>query len=152
MASLLGAVRKVLGRGKERRAEEIAADAAEEIEMTASIVLCDYLNAEEAVEAAAEIRKWAEEAICEAVMRKMANMRGRDEEVRTMLSRAENLPEKINDIREAFMMHCDEADKVREKVASLLEDAARSIQFCNDIKEVVEVLASLLSEVAKTLR
>ena len=69
-----------------------------------------------------------------------------------MLSRAENLPEKINDLREAFWMHCDESDEIREKVASLLEDAARSIQFCNDIKEVVEVLASLLSEVAATLR
>ena len=72
------AVRKVLESDVRKKAEEIAADAAAEIEMTASIILCDYLNAEEAVEAAAEIRKWAEEAICEAVMRKMANMKSRD--------------------------------------------------------------------------
>jgi len=69
-----------------------------------------------------------------------------------MLSRAENLNEKINDLREAFFLHCDECDDIREKVASLLEDAARSIQFCKDWKEVSEVLARLLNEVAKTLR
>ena len=71
---------------------------------------------------------------------------------RKMLSRAENLNEKINDLREAFFLHCDESDDVREKVANLLEDAARSIQFCKDWEEVSEVLARLLNEVAKTLR
>ena len=71
---------------------------------------------------------------------------------RKMLSRAENLNEKINDLREAFFLHCDESDDVREKVANLLEDAARSIQFCKDCKELVEILARLLNEVAKTLK
>jgi len=71
---------------------------------------------------------------------------------RKMLSRAENLNEKINDLREAFFLHCDESDDVREKVANLLEDAARSIQFCKDCKELVEILAKLLNEVAKTLK
>lgn len=69
-----------------------------------------------------------------------------------MLTRATNLNEKINDLREAFWMHCDEADEIREKVASLLEDAARSIQHCESVSDVVEVLATLLSEVAKTLK
>ena len=69
-----------------------------------------------------------------------------------MLTRATNLNEKINDLREAFWMHCDECDDIREKVANLLEDAARSIQFCKDCKELVEILARLLNEVAKTLR
>ena len=69
-----------------------------------------------------------------------------------MLTRATNLNEKINDLREAFWMHCDEADEIREKVASLLEDAARSIQHCESGSDVVEILAKLLNEVAKTLR
>jgi len=69
-----------------------------------------------------------------------------------MLSRAENLNEKINDVREAFWMHCDESDKIRERVAALLEDAAQSLQFCRNADEIVEVLARLLSEVAATLR
>ena len=69
-----------------------------------------------------------------------------------MLSRAENLNEKINDIREAFFLHCDECDDIREKVASLLEDAAHSIQHCNSAEEIADVLVALLSEVAKVLR
>ncbi len=69
-----------------------------------------------------------------------------------MLSRAENLNEKINDVREAFWMHCDECDDIRTKVASLLEDAARSIQHCNSAEEIADILARLLSEVAKVLR
>ena len=69
-----------------------------------------------------------------------------------MLSRAENMNEKINDLREAFWMHCDEADEIREKVASLLEDAARGIQHCESVSDVVEVLATLLSEVAREVR
>ena len=75
-----------------------------------------------------------------------------ERKVRKMLSRAENLNEKINDLREAFFLHCDECDDIREKVANLLEDAARSIQHCENVSDVVEVLATLLSEVAKTLR
>jgi len=73
MVSPYMVIRKARERRRKEMAREIAAEAAEEIEMMASIVLCDYLNAEEAVEAAAEIRKWAEETICEAVMRKIAN-------------------------------------------------------------------------------
>ena len=69
-----------------------------------------------------------------------------------MLSRAENLNEKINDLREAFFLHCDESDDIRTKVASLLEDAARSIQHCNSAEEIADVLVALLSEVAKVLR
>jgi len=69
-----------------------------------------------------------------------------------MLTRATNLNEKINDLREAFFLHCDESDDIREKVANLLEDAARSIQHCENVSDVVEVLATMLSEVAKTLK
>jgi len=75
-----------------------------------------------------------------------------ERKVRKMLSRAENLNEKINDVREAFWMHCDEWDDIRTKVASLLEDAARSIQHCNSAEEIADILARLLSEVAKVLR
>ena len=69
-----------------------------------------------------------------------------------MLSRAENLNEKINDLREAFFLHCDECDDIREEVANLLEDAARKLQFCENVSDVVEVLATMLNEVAKTLK
>jgi len=48
--------------------------------------------------------------------------------------------------------HCDEADEIRARLASLLEDAARSLQFCRSTEEVVEVLTNLLSELAKVLR
>ena len=71
-----------------------------------------------------------------------------ERKVRKMLS----LNEKINDLREAFWMHCDECDDIRTKVASLLEDAARSIQHCNSAEEIADILARLLSEVAKVLR
>jgi len=83
MASLLGAVRKVLGRGKERRAEEIAADAAEEIEMTASIILSEYVGAEDAGRVGEEISEWTEKVAYDIIIRKFSikGVRFRKEEL-----------------------------------------------------------------------
>ena len=66
--------------------------------------------------------------------------------------RMKDLEGRIDNLSDEFYSHCDEADEIRAKIASLLEDAARSLQFCEDSKEVVEVLANLLSELARLLR
>jgi len=54
VASLLTAARVLLGFGvegrRERKAHDAATEAAEEVEKTASIVLCDYVSEEEAAE------------------------------------------------------------------------------------------------------
>ena len=66
--------------------------------------------------------------------------------------RMRDLEGRIDNLSDEFYSHCDEADEIRAKLASLLEDVARSLQFCEDSKEVVEVLANLLSELARLLR
>ena len=66
--------------------------------------------------------------------------------------RMRDLEGRIDNLSDEFYSHCDEADEIRAKLASLLEDAARNLQFCEDSKEVVEVLANLLSELAGLLR
>ena len=43
-------------------------------------------------------------------------------------------------------------DSLRNEIASLLENASHSIQFCNDCKEVVEVLVELLNDLVKVLK
>lgn len=62
------------------------------------------------------------------------------------------IKERIDNLWNEFWAHCDESDEIRAKVASLLEDASHSIQFCNDCKEVVEVLVELLNELVKVLK
>jgi len=46
----------------------------------------------------------------------------------------------------------DARDSLRNEIASLLENASHSIQFCNDCKEVVEVLVQLLNDLVKVLK
>ena len=62
----------MLGRGKERRAEEIAAEVAEEIERTAGIVLCGYIGAEDAGRVSEEICEWTERTVYDIIMRKFS--------------------------------------------------------------------------------
>lgn len=73
----------MLGRGKERRAEEIAADAAEEIEMTASIILSEYVGAEDAGRVGEEISEWTEKVAYDIIIRKFSikGVRFRKEEL-----------------------------------------------------------------------
>jgi len=66
--------------------------------------------------------------------------------------RMRDLEGRIDNLSDEFYSHCDEADEIRAKIASLLEDAARSLQFCHSTEEVVEVLTNLLSELAKIMR
>jgi len=66
--------------------------------------------------------------------------------------RMRDLEGRIDNLSDEFYSHCDEADEIRAKLASLLEDAARSLQFCHSTEEVVEVLTNLLSEFARLLR
>ena len=72
MASVFAVVREMLGRGKEGRAEEIAAVAAEEIEGTAGIVLCGYIGAEDASRVGEEICEWTERTVYDILMRKFS--------------------------------------------------------------------------------
>ena len=66
------AVRKMLERGRRKKAEEIAAVAAEEIEMTASIILYDYVGAEDASRVSEEICEWTERTVYDILMRKFS--------------------------------------------------------------------------------
>ncbi len=75
------------------------------------------------------------------------------EDVETRLGvRMRGLEDRIDYLSDEFYSHCDEADEIRAKLASLLEDTARSLQFCRSTEEVVEVLTNLLSELARLLR
>ena len=66
--------------------------------------------------------------------------------------RMRDIEGRIDNLSDEFYSHCDEADEIRAKIASLLEDAARSLQFCRSTEEVVEVLTNLLGELAKIMR
>jgi len=66
--------------------------------------------------------------------------------------RMRDLEDRINYLSDEFYSHYDEFYDIKKKVVSLLEDAARSLQFCRSTEEVVEVLANLLSELARLLR
>jgi len=75
------------------------------------------------------------------------------EDVETRLGvRMRDLEDRIDYLSDEFYSHYDEFYDIKKKVASLLEDAARSLQFCRSTEEVVEVLANLLSELARLLR
>ena len=58
----------------------------------------------------------------------------------------------IRDIWSQIDMMSDEHETLRNEIASLLENASHSIQFCNDCKEVVEVLVELLNNLVKVLK
>ena len=84
-------------------------------------------------------------------MRLMMEQATEDVELR-IGARMKDLEGRIDNLSDEFYSHCDEADEIRAKIASLLEDAARSLQFCHSTEEVVEVLTNLLSELAKIMR
>ena len=62
------------------------------------------------------------------------------------------LKERIDNLWNEFWACSDEALDIRAKVASLLKDAARQLQFCEDCKDVVEILVELLNELVKVLK
>ena len=62
----------MLERERRKRAEEIAAVAAEEIEVTASIILYDYVGAEDASRVGEEICEWTERTVYDILMRKFS--------------------------------------------------------------------------------
>jgi len=84
-------------------------------------------------------------------MRLMMEQATEDVELR-IGARMKDLEGRIDNLSDEFYSHCDEADEIRAKIASLLEDTARSLQFCHSTEEVVEVLTNLLSELARLLR
>ena len=72
MVSPLMAVRKMLERERRKKAEEIAAVAAEEIEMTTVVILYDYVGAEDASRVGEEICEWTERTVYDILMRKFS--------------------------------------------------------------------------------
>ena len=84
-------------------------------------------------------------------MRLIAEQAVEDTEARLGV-RMRDLEGRIDNLSDEFYSHYDEFYDIKKKIASLLEDAARSLQFCEDSKEVAEVLAGLLNELAKLLR
>ena len=56
------------------------------------------------------------------------------------------------DVWEALEGHSNEQEALRNEIASLLENASHSLQFCEDSKEVVEVLVELLNDLVKVLK
>ena len=46
----------------------------------------------------------------------------------------------------------DEHETLRNEIASLLENASHSIQFCNRSEDIVEVLVELLNDLVKVLK
>jgi len=84
-------------------------------------------------------------------MRLIAEQAVEDTEVRLGV-RMRDLEGRIDNLSDEFYSHYDEFYDIKKKIASLLEDAARSLQFCEDSKEVAEVLAGLFNELAKLLR
>ena len=83
MVSPYMAVRKMLERERRKKAEEIAAVAAEEIEMTTVVILYDYVGAEDASRVSEEICEWTERTVYDILMRKFSikSVRFRKEEL-----------------------------------------------------------------------
>ena len=75
------------------------------------------------------------------------------EEVEQRLGvRMKDIEERIDNLWNEFWAHDDESLDIRAEVASLLEDAARQLQFCNRCEEVVEVLVQLLNDLVGVLK
>ena len=58
----------------------------------------------------------------------------------------------IRDIWSQIDMMSDEHETLRNEIASLLENASHSIQFCNRSEDIVEVLVQLLNDLVKVLK
>jgi len=73
----------MLERERRKKAEEIAAVAAEEIEVTVGIILYDYVGAEDASRVGEEICEWTERTVYDILMRKFSikGVRFRKEEL-----------------------------------------------------------------------
>jgi len=56
------------------------------------------------------------------------------------------------DVWEALDWHIDAQEELRNEIASLLENASHSIQFCNRSEDIVEVLVELLNDLVKVLK
>jgi len=58
----------------------------------------------------------------------------------------------IRDIWSQIDIMSDEHETLRNEIASLLENASHSIQFCNRSEDIVEVLVELLNDLVKVLK
>ena len=130
MKSLFDAAGGMLGRGEERRAEEIAAEAAEEVEETASIILCDYVSIEEAADMSETLYEHVFSICFDALMRRFStkHVSFRKEEVAREV--AEQVAEEIGMITSIYLSDFTDTDKaieggmrVKEYVKAAVHDA-----------------------------
>ena len=92
-----------------------------------------------------------EEYEIESIARFEAEQAAEDVEQRLGV-RMKDIERRIDSLSDDFWAHYDESHDVRAEVASLLEDAARQLQFCNRCEEIVEVLVQLLNDLVKVLK
>ena len=130
MKTLFDAAGGMLGRGEERRAEEIAAEAAEEVEETASIVLCDYVSIEEAAEVSEEMYEHVFSITYDALMRRFSakHVCFRKEEIAKEV--AAQVAEEMGMIASIYLSDFTDTDKaieggmrVKEYVRTAVHDA-----------------------------
>ena len=122
MASLFDAKNVLLGAGKERKAYDAAAEAAEEVEKTASIVLCDYVSIEEAAEVSEEMYEHVFSITYDALMRRFSakHVLFRKEEMAKEVS--EQVGEEVGMIASIYLSDFTDIDKAIEGGAKIKED------------------------------
>ena len=126
MASLLTAARVLLGFGlegrKERKAHDAATEAAEEVENTAGIVLCDYLNEEEAADMSVALYGCVFSTTYDALMRRFSakHVFFRKEELAKEVS--EQVAEEIGMIVSICLSDFTDTDKAIEGGMRVKED------------------------------
>ncbi|MHC1600015.1 MAG: hypothetical protein ACXQS5_04245 [Candidatus Methanospirareceae archaeon] len=126
MASPLAAARVLLGFGlegrRERKAHDAATEAAEEVEKTVSIVLCDYLNEEEAADMSVALYGCVFSTTYEALMRRFSarHVRFRKGELAREVS--EQVAEEIGMIASICMSDYIDTEKAIEGGERVKED------------------------------
>ena len=117
----------MLGRERRRRAEEIAAVAAEEIEMTASIILYDYVGAEDAGRVGEEISEWTEKVAYDIIIRKFSikGVRFRKEELAKEV--AELAKEEIEMLASIILSDYIDTEKAIEAGKKISEDVKAAV-------------------------
>jgi len=122
MASLFGVKNVLLGARKERKAYDAATEAAEEVEETASIVLCDYVSEEEAAEVSEEMYEHVFSITYDALMRRFSakHVCFRKEEMAREV--AAQVGEEIGMIASIYLSDFTDTDKAIEGGAKIKEN------------------------------
>lgn len=117
----------MLGRERRRSAEEIAAVAAEEIEMTASIILYDYVGAEDAGRVSEEICEWTEKVAYDIIIRKFSIKGVRFNESEMAREVAELAKEEIEMLASIILSDYIDTEKAIEAGKKIGEDVKAAV-------------------------